>query len=319
MTASTLKDTPKRKPTRAERKAARRAAANQVLPPEGVPLTLEVAGVSVRLGAQIADIVITLVGALAVVFLLASINLTRPDTFESIIVLMFFMIRVPYYIMTELIWNGQTLGKKLLKIKVVSHDGSALSTHAIVTRNMMKEAEVFLPATLLLGLSISTPFSTLASLAWITLALAIPLMNPFKQRLGDMIAGTHVIHLPEPILLKDLASEAPPEVQKGDKKIVFLPHQLDHYGAYELQTLEAVLRAQDKPMGPDAHGRNRKTLISIVEKIRKKIGYADAIAPEEAKDFLRVFYNAQREHLEQRQLFGDRRANKYHKDETNQS
>ncbi|MEL6689055.1 MAG: RDD family protein, partial [Pseudomonadota bacterium] len=50
----------------------------------------------------------------------------------------------------------------------------------------------------------------------------------------------------------------------------------------------------------------------IVENNRRKIGYADAIKPHEAVDFLRAFYNAQRAHLEQRQIFGERRQDKHY-------
>ena len=31
--------------------------------------------------------------------------------------------------------------------------------------------------------------------------LAVPLFNRYRQRLGDMMAGTHVIQLPVPVLL----------------------------------------------------------------------------------------------------------------------
>ena len=58
------------------------------------------------------------------------------------------------------------------------------------------------------------------------------------------MAGTHVVHLPEPILLKDLASDKLVPVSAKSKGFTFLPHQLDHYGAFELQTLETLLRLE---------------------------------------------------------------------------
>ena len=56
----------------------------------------------------------------------------------------------------------------------------------------------------------------------------------------------------------------------------------------------------------------QQSLSTIVEKIRTKIDYPDPIAPEDCADFLAAFYNAQREHLERRQLFGEKRADKHH-------
>jgi uncharacterized RDD family membrane protein YckC len=288
-----------------------RPSPDVILPPEGVPLTLRIAGVGVRLTAQITDVLITLTGMACVLILLLLLELTQPQTLFAIAALIFFLIRVPYYVVAELVWNGQTLGKRLMKIKVVSHDGRSLSTHAVVLRNLLKEAEIFLPGTLLLTLDKTTPLTSLIAFAWVVMAFLIPLFNPHRQRLGDLLAGTHVIHLPQPVLLKDLA-QGTPVVQQEGRKLTFLAHQLDHYGAFELQTLEGLLRAQDRNLSPAAYANHRKTVAEIIEKIRRKIGYADPVRPEDHAAFLRAFYTAQRAHLEQRQLFGDRRADKHH-------
>lgn len=284
-----------------------------LMSPEGVPLTLKVAGIGVRMAAQLADLLLTVAGAGAILLLLGLMQLTQPHTLFAIGMMLFFITRVPYYVVTELIWNGQTLGKRLMKIKVVSHDGGTLTTHAIVLRNLLKEAEIFLPGTLLLSLDASSPILSLIAFAWVIMAFLIPLLNPYRQRLGDLLAGTHVIHLPQPVLLKDLAQEAVPVETEG-ARIVFLSHQLDHYGAFELQTLETLLRADTGRMSPTAYDNHRKTLATVIEKIRRKIGYADPVDPADHPAFLQAFYTAQRAHLEQRQLFGDRRADKHHAD-----
>lgn len=292
------------------RKARTQPSTDEILPPEGVPLKLKIAGVGVRIAAQITDVLITAVGALAIFVLLVVLNVTNPKTTVAIAALLFFLIRVPYYVVSELIWNGQTLGKRFMKIKVVSHDGGPLTTHALVLRNLMKEAEVFLPATLILTLDRTTPVESLLALSWVIAALLVPLTNRHRMRLGDMMAGTHVIHLPVPMLLKDLAVDGRAHVER-DKKFTFLDHQLDHYGAFELQTLEGLLRAQGRTASPSEHTNQKATMAAIVEKIRRKIGYSDPIPPSEHREFLQTFYNAQRKHLEQRQLFGDRREDKH--------
>ena len=300
---------------RRQKKQAALFNKDELMPPEGVPLHLEVAGVGARMAAQIADILITGIGAVAIIILLVMINLTAPQTIFAVAVMLFFVIRIPYYVMTELAWNGQTLGKKLMKIKVVSHDGLSLGAHALVVRNLMKEAEIFLPATLLLTLDATSPIASLIALAWIIGTLLVPLLNKRRQRLGDMIAGTYVIHLPVPVLLKDLAQSVPlPQLKKG--KFAFLSHQLDHYGAFELQTLEDLLRTQENRTNAQMSAHQAATIETVIDKIRRKISYPDPVSAPDRVAFLRAFYNAQRAHLEQKQLFGERRENKFHADQS---
>ncbi|WP_282119250.1 RDD family protein [Ruegeria atlantica] len=290
----------------------------ELIPPEGVPIHLEVAGLGVRLAAQLTDVGITLIAAVAVLILIMSLGIGTPTTLLAIGSLLFFVIRVPYYVIAELAWNGQTLGKRLMKIKVVSHDGRSLSTHALVLRNLMKEAEIFLPATLLLTLDTSSPVASGLALAWILGGLFVPLFNRHRQRLGDLMAGTHVIHLPVPVLLTDLA-QVPVGETAAKTRFTFLAHQLDHYGAFELQTLETLLRAQEKRRASGPSQNDRATIESVVEKIRQKIGYANKVPEADRLKFLRAFYNAQREHLEKRQLFGERRRDKHYAVDDNSS
>ena len=298
------------------KKRANRPDPNILIPPEGVPLHMRVAGVGVRMGAQIIDVLLTVAAMIAVLVLFAVIGSISFSTFGAIAAFLFFFIRIPYYVLSELAWNGQTIGKRMTSIRVVAHDGGSLSPHALVARNLMKEAEVFLPGTLVFALSTSEPVTSLIAAVWIIAALAVPLMNPRRRRLGDMIAGTYVIHLPVAVLAKDMAVPTATNEQT-ESTFVFLNHQLDHYGAYELQTLETLLRAQERPLISKSDGQRREaTLADVVSKIRMKIGYSDKVEPGHTLTFLNAFYKAQRAHLEQRQMFGDRRVDKFHGEET---
>lgn len=285
---------------------------NDFLPPEGVPITFRVAGLTERLGAQILDILLTLLFVGAVVLLIFMVSpYNSRELLMGLGSLLFFLIRVPYYVLTELMWNGETLGKRMLSLKVVSADGRSLTAHAVFTRNLTKEAEVFLPLTLILAMEGMDIWSRLISIAWVLATLAVPLFNKRRQRLGDLIAGTYVIHYPEARLLPDLAGES---ATTSQDRFTFLPHQLDIYGAFELQTLETFLQSDRQgALTPEAHTRRRKQLEAIVTQISKKINYEETIQPADHTAFLKSFYAAQRAHLEQRQLFGDKRADKFHK------
>ncbi|HEY0991629.1 MAG TPA: hypothetical protein VGD80_31470, partial [Kofleriaceae bacterium] len=84
---------------------------------------------------------------------------------------------------------------------------------------------------------------------------------------------------------------------------VFSDAQLGIYGIYELQVLEGVLRISP---GDSAHLEAVRT---VAEKVRNKIRYEGRVTDDER--FLREFYVAQRAHLEQKMLFGQRRQDKF--------
>lgn len=284
---------------------------DELIPPEGVPLRFRIAGLGVRTAAQVCDIMITGVGALALFLLLLALDLVTPETAIALAAMLFFFIRIPYYAAIELMWNGQTVGKRLMKIKVVAADGQSLTAQSLVVRNLMKEAEVFLPGTLLLTLDGAHTVPAILSLLWVACVLAVPVFNRRRRRLGDLIAGTYAIHLPKPVLLKDM-SQPGQHPATGQSRFTFLTHHLEHYGAFELQTLEGLLRASERPKGPAQYKRHKDTLAAIVEQVRRKIEYADRVHATEHQAFLTAFYKAQRSYLEQRQLFGDRRTDKHH-------
>ena len=273
-----------------------------ILPPEGVPVSLRIATGGSRFGAQSLDIMITFGGLWLFLILMLWMNILDDSLFASLFFLMIFLIRVPYYIFSELVWNGRTLGKRIVKIRVISADGRRLTPHQVVARNLMKEVEVFMPLTTLLSGSFANGWSGFAICVWMFAILVFPLLNKRRMRLGDMIAGTLVVEQPKAALLPDLAAQT----KKADVGFVFDVSHLNIYGRYELQALEGILR--DRPTTPQARAR----VSDVVKTIRRKIDYVEPLLPNDHWAFLTDFYRQQREYLESRQLFGDARENKFH-------
>lgn len=293
--------------------SATRKIINDFLPPEAVPLHFEVGTLGARFAAQIIDIALTGIGVFALVLLLYLIDIVPDSAIVLVGSLLFFTIRVPYYTAAELVWNGQTLGKRITRLRVISADGRGLSTHSVVVRNLMKEAEVFMPATYLLAGEQLDAWTNAVTMIWIGILVAVPLFNRKRQRLGDIIAGTYVIHQPDAVLMPDLA--LPATGGRRGERFSFLPHQLDHYGRYELQTLEEVLHVNKHRLTPEEYTRHSENLYAIVRNICRKIAYEETVEHRDAEAFLNAFYVAQRRYLEQRKLFGDAREDKFHKDE----
>src|SRR6266849_5739400 len=83
-----------------------------------------------------------------------------------------------YFILLEWLWNGQTIGKRAYRLRVISEDGSPAQFTAVLIRNLLRLVD-FLPA--LYGLGV-----------------LVIVLSPKSQRLGDLAAGTYVVRAPRP-------------------------------------------------------------------------------------------------------------------------
>lgn len=272
-------------------------------PPESVPITFRRASLGARLGAQSLDLLLTYGGALLGIIALTWLGLMSWDALIAFYALITFFLRVPYYVLAELVWNGRTLGKRIVGIRVISLDGRRLTPHQIVARNVMKEVEVFLPLATLFGAEDLGFWPGLAMVVWMIGTLLVPVFNRLNQRIGDLVAGTVVVETPKPRLLPDLATQA------SARGYEFRSEHLDIYGRFELQTLEVILR--NPPNSPEA----RLRVSEVAQTIRTRIRYDEEVPAAREWDFLLEFYRQQREYLESRNLFGDARENKFHADQ----
>jgi uncharacterized RDD family membrane protein YckC len=289
----------------------------QIVTPEGVALTMELADRGSRAAAFMLDVVFIIIGLVVAGIGLALLGAFIHRWALVLGILGFFLVRVFYFPYAELRLRGATPGKRLLGLRVIDRNGRPLKPEAIVVRNLMREVEVFIPMTLLIfaGATGLGDIGSLLLVVWLGIFTLMPLFNRDGLRVGDMVAGTLVIMAPKATLLPDLAGtgrgSVPATVRPDDprERYRFTPAQLDVYGVYELQTLEAVLRRAD--------AGNLAARQEIAKRIRTKIGWPDG--SQEALDegsfdatrFLETFYAAQRAQLERRMLFGKRRRDKH--------
>jgi uncharacterized RDD family membrane protein YckC len=292
----------KRARKRAKPRKDPRGRIQNYLPPEGVPLTFQIASLGARFGAQFLDVLITYL-TIGVLLYLTAILIDLPWTaWLSLLALLTFLARIPYYVLSELVWNGRTLGKRILRIRVVSADGHRLTPHQIAARNLLKEVEFFTPLSFVFLAPTLPGLGVLLVLLWVIIILCVPIFSRTRQRIGDIVAGTYVIETPKVLLLGDLAvtqAAAAPQ-------FAFQPHHLGVYGRYELQTLEAILRNTKNT------AMDREAIAKISATIIRKIDFTDPVSSAQQLPFLYAFYRAQREFLENRKLFGDAREDKFH-------
>ncbi len=288
-------------------------ALREIVTPEGVAITVRLADRSERVAALIIDLMVIAGVALVLgfVFFLAisAGGGSGGEWLASIGMLVWFALRSFYFIALELRWQGKTVGKRALGLRVIDRAGGRLGADAVFARNLMREVEVFIPISLLVadsevGVEL---WIQLCTIVWAAVFVLMPLFNRDRLRAGDIVAGTWVVAAPKAALLPDMASAAADHAvarpADAPSPYVFTIEQIDAYGIYELQTLEAVLR-QD---GPNV-GATRAV---VCERIRRKIGWPETDTPVDDDRFLEAFYAALRARLENRMLFGHRREDKH--------
>jgi uncharacterized RDD family membrane protein YckC len=138
--------------------------------PEGVTLTLRCAGVVARTHAFLVDLLIRLVA-----LIIAGMLLGRIEGFGfGMFLVLTFAVEWLYPVAFELTPRAATPGKRALGLRVVMADGMPVTPSASLLRNLLRTVD-FLP----LGYA----FGYLSML-----------LRPDFQRLGDVAAGTLVVH-----------------------------------------------------------------------------------------------------------------------------
>ena len=276
-------------------------ATREIVTPEGVTLTVELAEYGERATAFMIDLFFWFCGSLLLFLTFMILVLRGWVSIFAVSILLFisFIIRNFYFIHFELAWRGMTPGKRIVGIRVIDRQGGPLLPSAIVARNFTREVEMFIPLGILLsagGAGAAIPWERLMLAAWLLSFVVLVFVNRDRMRAGDLIAGTIVIALPRQRLLDDLVER--------QASFVFSDRQLRAYGTFELQVLEDLLRR------PDAPGV-ALILGEVCSKICRKIDWREPVAEGDRLRFLRDFYTAQRAFLEREQLFGRKRADKH--------
>jgi uncharacterized RDD family membrane protein YckC len=145
--------------------------------PEGIEFALPLAGPVSRMLGFALDMLVTLVIYSVANQILKPLAFFGQDFSAAILVLVYFVISLGYMMLAEWLWRGQTVGKRLLRLRVVDAAGLRLEPSQVIVRNLMRFLDG-LPALYLVG--------------GITC-----LVSAHRQRLGDLAAGTVVVRAPK--------------------------------------------------------------------------------------------------------------------------
>lgn len=161
--------------------------------PESVELEFTLAGIGNRAYALLIDYIVLGLGFIgfSVIWLILSISLQLIEVIDNflggderralwllaIYLLITFFIYVGYFVFFEALWQGQTPGKRYVKIRVIRDDGRPITLQQSTLRALLRP--------------IDDSFF---------LGLFFIVLSKREKRLGDFVAGTLVIQEEQPIV-----------------------------------------------------------------------------------------------------------------------
>ncbi len=150
------------------------SATLHIATPEGVAFSLPLASPATRALAVLVDLLV--VGVINST--LSATDFLGPDFGAAAHLLLSFLLTSGYGAASELLFNGQTIGKKVLGLRVMDERGLHLRPSQVLLRNLLRAVDI-LPLFYAVG--------GIASLC-----------NRRCQRLGDLAAGTVVVRVLSP-------------------------------------------------------------------------------------------------------------------------
>jgi uncharacterized RDD family membrane protein YckC len=144
--------------------------------PEGITFALPLAGPVARFLAWIIDFACIFAIMVAINMGIQFTMIVSPDFAQAAAMISYFVVSIGYGIFCEWYYKGQTIGKRLMSVRVMDVQGLRLQFSQIVIRNLLRFIDSLPVCYLVGGLSC--------------------LLSPKSQRLGDLAANTIVIREP---------------------------------------------------------------------------------------------------------------------------
>jgi len=154
---------------------------------QNVDIQYNIASIGDRVLAQIIDMLILFGYGFGMIFVVLFLGDTFSGSLFYFPTATFIILYLPFFfydLISEIFLNGQSIGKKILKIKVVKIDGSQPGLGSYFLRWLLKPIDVFF---------------TYGSVGIITM-----LINGKGQRLGDLAGNTTVIKLKQEVKLEEI-------------------------------------------------------------------------------------------------------------------
>jgi uncharacterized RDD family membrane protein YckC len=148
--------------------------------PEQTALDFHVAGIGSRFIALALDTLVqtgvAIIGGIAGVFGIAGVTKYWPKSSmwgAALMILFYFLLYFGYFAIFEILWNGQTPGKRWAKIRVIKDSGRPLTPAESIGRNLMRIVDM-MPTMYAVG-------------------IVSAILTKENKRLGDLLVGSLVV------------------------------------------------------------------------------------------------------------------------------
>lgn len=218
--------------------------------PEQIPLEFQLAGVGSRALALIMDSLIIGIAYL-VLFIAAIAIFAGTVTYGgqlsgswtlAIVILIIFLLQWGYFAGFETIWKGQTPGKRYMEIRVIKDSGAPITAYEAIGRNLLRVVD---------------------SVPAYGIGILCVLLNKQNKRLGDMVAGTVVVH-ERPAVEVQPAWTPPAAVQAAPAS----QFAITRLSVQELELIEAFLQRRYELM-PDVR---YQAAVQIADRVALGLG-----------------------------------------------
>ncbi|MCZ4223802.1 RDD family protein [Pedobacter rhodius] len=142
---------------------------------QNVDIDYEVAGLGERIAARLIDLAGFLILYIIAAILMIVASISRSETLIVVLLIIFLVIFMFYDLACEIFMDGQTFGKKIMKIKVISLDGGQPTFGQYLMRWIFRIIDFGF------------------FLGWGVVALICVAVSKNHQRVGDMLAKTILI------------------------------------------------------------------------------------------------------------------------------
>jgi uncharacterized RDD family membrane protein YckC len=203
-----------------------------------IDIEFEIAEFHKRLLAYIIDFVLLILYMYSMFELLIG-GIELREEYTGLVILVILLPLLFYSLLAELWMNGQTIGKKILKIRVISLDGGEATLGQYLMRWFLRFYEW--------GFLIFFFFYRVPQAGYVVLGLGgittviIIAVTPKAQRLGDLAAGTVVVNTRS---LLSVADTVFMEVNKTDYKVMF--PDVMRLSDRDINTIKTVLTQASK-------------------------------------------------------------------------